>query len=122
MNYTDARRPSDPPFPSARTFSNPGSTHTDVALPESPTAVPWRRQEEFWFDDGNIVLVAEGSVAFRVYKGILCKAGAVWAALLNRHDGPMSEGIPVVSVTDDPDELTLVMRKLMSPQRYVHHL
>ena len=43
----------------------------------------FRRDNEFWFDDGTVILVA-GDVEFRVYKGILSSHSAVFTDIFAR--------------------------------------
>lgn len=53
---------------------------------------------EPWFEDGNIVLVAQDT-AFRVHRGILSKASEVLCDMLALHqpaDAETLEGCPVV--------------------------
>ncbi|EJF60245.1 hypothetical protein DICSQDRAFT_137590, partial [Dichomitus squalens LYAD-421 SS1] len=117
MVLTSSRECTPPPFPPSESSGGPGDLPTDVGAPESLPFVVYRRHEEFWFEDGNVIVVARGGVGFRVYKGVLCEAGTAWGPMFSRHDGPMHEGVPVISLTDDPGNLTLVMRRLMPPQR-----
>ncbi|TBU38340.1 hypothetical protein BD309DRAFT_532491 [Dichomitus squalens] len=117
MVFTSSRECSPPPFLPSESSGGPSDLPTDVGAPESLPFVVYRRHEEFWFEDGNVILVARGGVGFRVYKGVLCEAGTAWGPMFSRHDGPMHEGVPVIFLTDDPGNLTLVMRRLMPPQR-----
>ncbi|TFK88132.1 hypothetical protein K466DRAFT_521388 [Polyporus arcularius HHB13444] len=85
----------------------------DDALAELGT----RRDEEFWFDDGTIVLVAR-DVEFRVYSGILASESPVFKDLFSQPNPTRLVSIhglpdipcPVVTLTDHPDDLRHILR------------
>ena len=74
------------------------------------------RDEEFWFEDGNIVLVA-GNIAFKVFKGLLAAQSKVLGDMVAAGDpgaGQMLEGCPVVRLFDDsPLEVRYLLRVLV---------
>lgn len=80
-----------------------------------------RRDEEFWEDDGTIVLIAR-DVEFKVYKGVLAHHSTVFADMFSLPQPPTSEtsetayGCPVVHLDDSPDDLRLVLRAIL-PRR-----
>ena len=43
----------------------------------------WRRDDEFWFDDGTVILIV-GDVGFRVYRGLLTAVSPVLDDMLSR--------------------------------------
>ena len=58
-----------------RARTDDGDVTEDLGNPElgsSSTALPpgsvYRRDQEFWFDDGSIVLIARRKTGFRVYR------------------------------------------------------
>ncbi|KAI0700387.1 hypothetical protein C8T65DRAFT_709696 [Cerioporus squamosus] len=66
-----------------------------------------REDEEFWFDDGTIVLVA-GNIKFRVYRGILTEHSPFFAETLSLPQPTECQG-----VHDNPESLRHVFRLLM---------
>ena len=77
-----------------------------------------RRDNEFWFDDGTVILVA-GDVEFRVYKGILSSHSAVFTDIFARelrtihNDGEQRTTCPVISLSDSPEDLRHVLQAYM---------
>lgn len=77
------------------------------------------RDEEFWYDDGTIILVA-GNVEFRVYKGILAENSSVFRDMFSLPQPPISSGssdtpspdngCPVVHLSDSPEDLRHILR------------
>ena len=73
------------------------------------------RDKDFWFDDGNIVLVAE-NVGFCIYKGLLSSQSPVFSGLFSGNSLTADEnvdGIPVVRILDSPIELRHLLRVLL---------
>ncbi|KAH9886911.1 hypothetical protein C8Q73DRAFT_657461 [Cubamyces lactineus] len=73
------------------------------------------RDEEFWYEDGTIDLVA-GNVIFRVYKGVLAEHSAVFKDMFSLPQPPSessSSQCPVVYLSDSPEDLRHVLRVLM---------
>jgi len=61
-----------------------------------------KRHEDLWFDDGNIVIIAE-NIGFRVYRGILSKKSELFKDLFTLPQPEGSEaidGCPVVRLQD----------------------
>ncbi|PIL33068.1 hypothetical protein GSI_04517 [Ganoderma sinense ZZ0214-1] len=72
-------------------------------------AVATSRDPDYWFDDGNLILVPRG-VAFRVYKGLLAEHSMIFRSMFHVAQAvPASEdlveGCPVVPLDDCPNEL-----------------
>ncbi|KAH9835467.1 uncharacterized protein C8Q71DRAFT_797587 [Rhodofomes roseus] len=79
------------------------------------------RDEEIWYDDGNIVLVA-GNVGFRVYRGLLAKRSEVFNDLFTvpqPQDSWLVYGCPVVHLSDTPDALRELLGVLLCGKRYI---
>ena len=96
----------------------------DSQTSDPPTTTSELRTEgavakgEYWLDDGNIVLIAQGTVAFRVYKGLLARASPVFKDLFAIDAvqvGEMMDGVPVVTVTDYPEALRRFLMFLLEP-------
>ncbi|KAH9846277.1 hypothetical protein C2E23DRAFT_597733 [Lenzites betulinus] len=105
----------------AQPSSSPDSSSTSTDHAEIT------RDTEFWFDDGNIVLISAatstcGKVAFRVYKGMLARVSPVFQDLFElagAHPGPgavtlplheaseprLFDGCPTVAVTESSIEM-----------------
>lgn len=69
----------------------------------------YRRDSELWFDDGNIVLEAEG-VAFKVYRGNLARHSSVFASMLSFPQPESSsmelyDGCPIVHMPDSAEHM-----------------
>ncbi|KAL4246536.1 hypothetical protein ABKN59_009966 [Abortiporus biennis] len=66
--------------------------------------------EEFWFDDGNIVLVARNT-SFRVHKGFLRRQSPVFNDILNLPQSPdetsgaQIEACPIVQLSDSREDI-----------------
>ena len=73
----------------------------------SPSRHGPKRDHEIWYNDGNVVILAE-DIAFRVYQGILSSVSPLFADLfsLPQPDGlEMIDGCPVVHMSDSPTDL-----------------
>ncbi|EIW56895.1 uncharacterized protein TRAVEDRAFT_127777 [Trametes versicolor FP-101664 SS1] len=95
-------------------------TDSDATGPEKNGPNLIKRDDEFWFEDGNIVLVAR-DIEFRVYKGILAKHSPVFGDMFSLPPGPSSEGTtaaadicPVVHLSDSPEDFRHVLRVYIS--------
>ena len=90
--------------------SSPPTSHAEP-VPLTDIA----RDECFWFDDGNIVLVAE-NVGFCIYKGLLSSQSPVFSDLFSgtslRADENIDD-IPVARIYDSPTELRHLFRVLL---------
>ena len=79
-----------------------------------------RRDEEFWYEDGTIVLLA-GDVSFRVYKGVLAAHSPIFADMfsipqpdtLSQSLSSESQPCPTVRVSDSSEDLRYVLRALL---------
>ena len=97
------------------TMSKRARIDVDEDMPSAATAGPepgveWKKDDEFWFADGTISLVASG-VEFRVYKGILEAHSPVFADMFSLPQ-PLSDARPVVHLTDSVQDLRHVLRAL----------
>ncbi|KAI1795393.1 hypothetical protein LXA43DRAFT_40087 [Ganoderma leucocontextum] len=82
----------------------------------------WKEDEEFWFEDGTVILVAR-DVEFRVYKGVLAGLSSVFKALFAdrghamrniRMDEEQALLCPVVHVSESPEDLRHLLRACFS--------
>ncbi|OCH84735.1 hypothetical protein OBBRIDRAFT_741067 [Obba rivulosa] len=81
-----------------------------------PTRSPARNilkcSEEFWYEDGSVVLVAQDT-AFRIYRGLLAQHSPVFRDLFTIPQPNTSESVddcPVVRIPDDPDDVARLLR------------
>ncbi|KAL1938142.1 hypothetical protein VTO73DRAFT_11971 [Trametes versicolor] len=78
---------------------------------------PRQRDEEFWYEDGTIILIA-GNVEFRIYKGILAEHSPVFKDMFSLPQPPQAapDDLPchVVHVSDSPEDLRHVLRIYMA--------
>ncbi|KAJ6621859.1 hypothetical protein B0H10DRAFT_1713177, partial [Mycena sp. CBHHK59/15] len=57
-----------------------------------------------WFDDGNIILMAQ-NLAFKVYKGMLSQHSAVLRAMLETEVTEIVEECPAIHLDDSTADL-----------------
>ncbi|EIW56965.1 uncharacterized protein TRAVEDRAFT_127255 [Trametes versicolor FP-101664 SS1] len=94
-------------------------SRADIALnnvtgPSSQPQQPFVRDETYWFQDGNIVLLVR-SVGFKVYKGLLAEHSAVFRGMFVVAQGEQAaaeqlDGCPVVPLDDSPDDIRQLFR------------
>ena len=78
------------------------------------SSIYFRRSGRLWYQDGNIVLVADG-IGFKVYKGILARQSTVFADMLDipqPKDRDMYDGCPVVVLPDAAEEMRCLLLAL----------
>ena len=74
-----------------------------------------KRNEELWFDDGNLILIARGT-CFRIYRGLLASQSTVFSDMLLSSTTSAEEtfdGCPTVNVSDSPEDLAHFLRVLL---------
>ncbi len=75
------------------------------------------RDAEFWFDDGNLVLITTPpTVTFRVYRGLLAAQSEVFAGMFagsSSQDAESYHGCPIVQLSDSPQDLRHLLRVLL---------
>ncbi|PIL26277.1 hypothetical protein GSI_12033 [Ganoderma sinense ZZ0214-1] len=84
----------------------------------------FKKDEEFWFEDGTVILVA-CDIEFRFYKGLLASVSPVFKQLFAdcravrtvRMDQEQTFSCPVVHVSDSPEDLRYVLRMCSSSKR-----
>ena len=70
------------------------------------------KDEEFWYADGNVILVARG-VEFRVFKGILAEHSPVFETMFSLPQSSSAPDVPVVDLLDSPEDIRHVLRAIM---------
>lgn len=76
------------------------------------------KDDKYWLEDGNIVIIASDSVAFRVYKGLLARASPVFQdmfATTHPDEGQTVDCAPVVRVSEQSQELSYFLSTLLDP-------
>ncbi|KAF7789611.1 hypothetical protein EIP86_000557 [Pleurotus ostreatoroseus] len=78
--------------------------------------------KDFWFSDGNVVLIAEDllqkkDIAFRVHKGVLARHSAVFRDMFevpqpNMNEIELHQGLPVVRVSEVAQEIACILEIL----------
>lgn len=95
--------------------SNDGRT----SQPGNSRSAARKRDGEFWYSDGNIILVAR-DVEFRVYKGILAEHSPVFRDMFSlplppeEASGTGNTPCDIVHVSDSPEDLRHVLRIYMA--------
>ena len=85
------------------------------ASPTPQGPVP-KKDDHYWLDDGNIVLIANNAVAFRVYKGLLARISPVFQDMFSMaqpNDVEKMEGCAVVRLQDHPQDLRAFLKIVM---------
>ncbi|KAI0640934.1 hypothetical protein C8Q79DRAFT_920679 [Trametes meyenii] len=85
-----------------------------AAAPLKQESIADLRDPKFWFEDGNIILIAR-TVSFRVYKGLLAEHSAVFRSMFHIAQGTQAaseqaDGCPVVPLDDSPGDLRHLFR------------
>jgi hypothetical protein len=97
--------------------------NSDAKIESGSPNTALKKCTDLWFDDGNIVLEAEG-VGFKVYRGYLAQQSPVFAAMLtfpaSQSPEDMYGGCPLVHMPDPADHLRYLLIAMNDP-RYVSH-
>ncbi len=72
---------------------------------------------EFWLEDGNIIIIADGDVAFRVHQGVLARHSPVFEDMFQVPQPADSEkdelyGCPIMHISDPPLDFHVVLKVL----------
>ncbi|KAH9835468.1 uncharacterized protein C8Q71DRAFT_859090 [Rhodofomes roseus] len=89
--------------------------------PELIPPAPFEHDDKFWYEDGNVILVAE-RVGFRVYKGLLAAQSDVLRELFSDShpaDAQRIDGSPVVYVPDRAEEVRSLLSVLVEGKSYI---
>ena len=92
-------------------------TQEDIDTSSNPTHpnIERVRDEEFWYEDGNIIIVTS-NVEFKVFRGILMDHSPIFKDMLSLPQPAScdpSSTIPVVAVDDSPQDLRHVFGAIM---------
>ena len=120
MTAVQAVSPSESTCSSASNSSSPATVHKA----EDQECLPKEKDNEFWFEDGTVILAAR-DVEFRVYGGLLADHSPVLKELFTKHKHPtrpvsfygQSKAMcPIVRLEDSPEDLRHVLRMYMPRQ------
>ncbi|KAI9069834.1 hypothetical protein FKP32DRAFT_37288 [Trametes sanguinea] len=79
------------------------------------------RSPELWIPDGNIVLIADKKVAFRVHGGVLARHSSVFSdafGLPQPENGDTYDGCPVLHIPDQPIDVDCLLQALYDGIRF----
>lgn len=80
-----------------------------------------KHHPEYWFDDGNVVVVA-GNISYRVHAGILSRPSIVLRQLCAELRADSSQdiaGCPILTLDDSPEDMTALISNLYGGHRCV---
>ena len=107
----------------ARTESAATSRTSPILQATSQTLSSLQHDEEFWFDDGTVILIVSG-VEFRVYKGTMVEHSTVFADMFSLPQpaaAPNGPPCPIVHLDDSPYAWRHVLRVLF-PRKGVRYV
>ena len=99
--------------------------HPSLA-PSTHSLTHLERHRELWFDDGNIILIAQ-QTGFRIFRGLLASQSTVFADMFTSATSQADEtldGCPVVHLTDSHFDVAHLLRVLLpkSPLLCAFHI
>ncbi|KAM5539634.1 hypothetical protein V8D89_006743 [Ganoderma adspersum] len=86
-----------------------------LSLPSTHSLANLEHHPEFWFDDGNIILIAQ-QTGFRIFRGLLAAQSTVFADMFAAASSQADEtldGCPVVHLTDSHLDVAHLLRILL---------
>ncbi|KAH9925689.1 uncharacterized protein BXZ73DRAFT_49905 [Epithele typhae] len=101
-------------------LSSPQMAPTESLTAESGHSEPTTanvRDEEFWFEDGSIILLVQ-NVEFRIYKGLLTEHSSAFVDLFSLPQPPTHSSCPVVRMSGDSARDWRHILRLYMPRRH----
>ncbi|KAM5536099.1 hypothetical protein V8D89_010198 [Ganoderma adspersum] len=95
--------------PSKRVRTDEGNANPESSLDDLT------QDEEFWLEDGNIVLVTKKRT-FKICRGLLAIQSPIFAdmfATANPNAGQLYDGCPAIRLSDSPEDLRHLLRALI---------
>lgn len=84
-----------------------------------------QKDSDIWVSDGNVILTAKGPSevlhGFKCHKSTLAKNSEVFSTmfpLTQPEDADEYEGLPVVHLTDTPEDVKALLMMLYDPMKY----
>ena len=90
------------------------TSDADVSTPDPSQVQISYERADLWFEDGNVVLVAEGA-AFKVHRGVLSRNSEIFRDMFGvpqPEHGETFEGCPVVHLTDSKEDVRYMLSAL----------
>ncbi|KAH9885114.1 hypothetical protein C8Q73DRAFT_718381 [Cubamyces lactineus] len=102
------------------------SLETAILEAASPVKEADFVQSDFWFEDGNIILVASDGIGFRVHRSILAHHSNVFRDLFDIRqaicgDEPDACPCPIVPISVPADDLSKLMRALYGGRSWIKY-
>ncbi|EKM50234.1 uncharacterized protein PHACADRAFT_264852 [Phanerochaete carnosa HHB-10118-sp] len=79
------------------------------------------RHPEMWMDDGNLVLIADNRVTFRVHRSVVTRKSTVFNDMFSfpqPPDAPQSPGCVVIHLPDSPEDLFYFLDAIYDARKY----
>ena len=114
--HNPSLRDSNSPSPSRDATTNGSLDDLSDPINLTSTGTP-KRHEHFWFEDGNIVLVAQ-QTAFKVYRGLLVAQSTVFSDMFQascRDESEIFADSPMIHLSDSPHDSAHFLEALMQP-------
>ncbi|KAH9849255.1 hypothetical protein C2E23DRAFT_888437 [Lenzites betulinus] len=91
--------------------------------PQAPGAAselgaPLRKDSAYWHEDGNIIIIVQGDVAYRIHKGVLARRSGVFRTLFSLpqpeggRNAETMDGCPVVRLQDSEHDFSHLLQAL----------
>ncbi len=94
----------------------------DSSSPASSNHV-FERHDEFWLPDGNIILVANKTTGFCIYRGLVSSQSTVFEDMFTAstsNSEELFEGCPVIHLLDSPQDLAHLLCVLLPKSRRLY--
>ncbi|EPT05798.1 hypothetical protein FOMPIDRAFT_1039557 [Fomitopsis schrenkii] len=81
----------------------------------------FKQDAAFWYDDGNVILISNDNVGFRLYRGLLADRSTVFRDMFSLPQPPEAQsisGCPVVNLSDSSVVLKELLAELFHGKRY----
>lgn len=93
-------------------------------IDNAPASADIQRDEDVWFLDGNIVLIAKKTVAFRAYKGVLSLRSETFRDMFSLPNITAAttetfDGCPAFDVDDSPEDIRRLFLVICCGKKYV---
>ncbi|KAI0668011.1 hypothetical protein C8Q78DRAFT_980914 [Trametes maxima] len=88
------------------------------------TPVTMKQDEDFWFDDGSIVIVAEDT-GFRVHRSLLARVSSVFEdtfSIPQPPDARAYQGVPVLELQDGAHDMKCLLYAIYDGRRYLANM
>ncbi|KAI1787699.1 hypothetical protein LXA43DRAFT_1084738 [Ganoderma leucocontextum] len=108
--------------------SDAGPSRKRARVDEANGTPDLQKDEDVWLSDGNIIVIAEDKVAFRVHKSILSLRSEIFCDLFSLPDADAAtaetcivDGCPIVHISDSPDDIRRLFLVLCCGKNYYYN-